>query len=115
MAKYGIKHTSGVVSAITIFNDNIVAAGFLEITKAKYDEFIADFKSNPFITYDVSKNELSKDAIALADAQDELQRREIRLQLLELSNELDLQVRMSESTTATQAEFDALKTTYEGL
>lgn len=40
---------------------------------------------------------------------------ELRLQLKQLSIELDLQARLAEDTTATQAEFDALKLAYEAL
>ncbi|QQV91597.1 hypothetical protein Peternella1_61 [Winogradskyella phage Peternella_1] len=39
----------------------------------------------------------------------------MRLQLKQLSIELDLQARLSEDTTTTQAEFDALKLQYEAL
>ncbi|MBU2923072.1 hypothetical protein KO504_17110 [Winogradskyella psychrotolerans] len=39
----------------------------------------------------------------------------LRLQLKQLSIELDLQNRMGEDTTATQADFDALKLQYESL
>lgn len=39
----------------------------------------------------------------------------LRLQLKQLSIELDLQERLAEDTTATQAEFDAIKAAYEAL
>lgn len=39
----------------------------------------------------------------------------MRLQLKQLSIELDLQERLTEDTTATQAEFDTLKALYEAL
>ncbi len=43
------------------------------------------------------------------------QAEELRLQLKQLSIELDLQTKLGEYTTDTQAEFNALKAQYEGL
>jgi len=39
----------------------------------------------------------------------------LRLELLAISNELDLMARMSEDTTTLQANFDTKKSTYQGL
>lgn len=113
--KYGIKHTAGAIEAISKFPTDVVAAGFTEITEAKYNEFIADFNSNPFCTYNDSINKIEKDAVTLSSEEALLTAKEMRLELLKMSNELDLKVRLGESTTTLQAEFDTLKTTYQSL
>lgn len=113
--KYGIKHTAGVIEAISQFQDDVVPGAFTEITEAKYIAFVAKMKSNPFQTYDTGTDDLVQDIPALSAAQVAKQKNDLRDQLRALSIELDLQTRMGESTTATQASFDAKKAAYEAL
>ncbi len=113
--KYGIKHDNGTIKAISQFSNDFVLAGFIEITKAKYDKFILDTAANPFATYDSVKNEITLDEIALANEESRLEKYEIRNRLEKLSIELDLMQRLAEDTTDKQAEFDALKLQYEAL
>ncbi len=115
MAKYGIKHSSGTIIAISEFVNDTVPVGFTEITKAKYDDFTAKFNNNPFSTYDDVNNALIQDSSKLANFNTFYTKTELRETLMKLSNELDLQARMSEDTTATQAEFNTVKAQYDAL
>lgn len=113
--KYGIKHNAGQIEAISRFANDIIPVGFIEITYLKYDEFLRALDSNPFATYDDKNNSLILDNQALVDFNANSAKQQVRNKLLILSNELDLQVRMSEDTTDTQAKFNALKAQYEGM
>jgi hypothetical protein len=113
--KYGIKHDNGKIIAITRFADDVVLAGFTEITKTKYDEFVGVLNDNPFSTYDTGANKVQGDSSKLSNAVSQQNKNKVRRELLLLSNELDLQTRMGEDTTDTQSEFDAKKLIYEGL
>lgn len=113
--KYGIKHDNGAIECVTRFANDVVTAGFVEITKAKYDEFVTAIEANPFATYDDTKNEIGGGAAELAEAQDTIEAKAYRLRLRQLSIELDLMTRLGETTTALQTEFDTLKATYLAL
>jgi hypothetical protein len=58
--KYGIKHNTGVVIAISRFTDNIVPNDFVEITESDYIKFLNDLKTNPYCTYDDVNNDAKK-------------------------------------------------------
>ena len=113
--KYGIKHDSGVIQAISKFPDDVLASGFIDLKKEVYDSFISQLAGNPFATYDVHNNALVLDAGALATATAADAKAKVRSRLKLMSIELDLMTRLGESTTDLQADFDALKVTYDGL
>ncbi|MGB1307547.1 MAG: hypothetical protein ACPG6B_01455 [Oceanihabitans sp.] len=113
MAKYGIKHTAGAVKALTIFKNNIIAPGFTEITQADYILFVNQIQANPFFMYDDTKNELASDAQELASVTALITKELLRDELLKLSNSLELEQRLGEDSTSTQAAFDAKKLEYE--
>ena len=113
--KYGIKHTTGVIDAISTFPNDVVPGDFTEITEAKYNEFLLDLELNPYCTYDTGTNKLVKDSTKYNDLIRSNSKEDLRLQLKDLSIEIDLQERMGEDTTATQADFDAKKTQYDAL
>lgn len=112
--KYGIKHTNGQIEAISRFANNVIPVGFIEITESKYDGFLDQISVNPYVVYDIQKNTLIADEAALADAQAAGDLSVLRSSLRRLSIELDLQTRLGEDTTATQAEFNTLMAEYQG-
>lgn len=108
---YGIKHTNGAIEAISRF-EGIVASGFIEITKAKYDEFIGIISQNYFVLYDEVANEINVDLSQQSILVNSVRKEDLKKQLKALSTEIDTLERMSEDTTAKQAEFDDLLIEY---
>lgn len=113
--KYGIKHNAGVIEAISQFRDNIVPVGFVELTKALYEGFLDKMAVNPFYTFDEPNMNIVQNISALAAAQNADLKAKKRSELLTISNELALQSRMGEDTTATQTAFNDLKAEYNAL
>lgn len=112
---YGIKHTNGVIEAMSRFeNVEAVPEGFVAITQEDYDRFLPILKANVFITYDVETNEIIINDAAQSQFYDAQRQLEIRHRLHVLSGELDLMVRLQEETGEKQAEFDALAVEYRG-
>lgn len=53
MMKYGIKYTEGSpIMSITRFRNGVLAEGFQEITKEKYDDLVKKKQEDPYGTYD---------------------------------------------------------------
>ncbi|MGC1471559.1 MAG: hypothetical protein WA775_03110 [Psychroserpens sp.] len=113
--KYGIKHKSGEIQAISRFSNNVVPESFTEITVEKYNEFINDISINPISTYDEANNEIIKDDAAYATSLRAKSKSDLRLKLKALSVELDLKARLEEDVTNDLNNFSAIKAQYEAL
>lgn len=109
--KYGIKHNNGTIQALTRFTDEVLA-GFIELTKAKYEEFVEILSSNVFVSYDETKNEMVVDQAQEAELINELQKNELKERLRSLSIEIDLLERMGEPTADVQTIFNNLLAEY---
>jgi hypothetical protein len=113
--KYGINHNNGVIIAISKFANDIIPEKFIEITQAKYVEFLNDLDINPLSTYDANSNTLVQDSAAYAALVRSNSKALLRDELRALSIELDLQTNMGEDTTANQSSFDAKKTQFNAF
>jgi len=111
--KYGIKHTNGKVNALTQFEGEIPEE-FIEISKEKYDQFLAILESKTYVSYDDKNNTMNIDESAEAQLQADVSKLNIRERLKQMSVELDLKNRLQENVTALQADFDALAVQYRG-
>lgn len=110
---YGIKHDNGTIEAISKFRDvQNLPLGFEEITKSQYESFIDIVQQNTFVTYNSAAKSIDIDSAAEANLINTQQKENIKSQMRTLSTEIDLLQRMSEDTTAKQAEFDALLVEY---
>lgn len=109
--KYGIKHDNGEIQAISRFSEDL-SVGFELITKEQYDSFIETVLNNAFVTYNPVKKSVEVDLSAQSDFVNEQEKLGIKSKLRDLSIEIDLLSKMSEDTSAKQAEFDNLLIEY---
>lgn len=111
--KYGIKHNNGTIKAVTQFNGDIIA-GFIEITKEKYDEFIEILNTKTYVVYDETKNVINIDSAKENAIQENFNKQILRSQLKQLSIEIDLKKKLEEDTTQIESEFNDLAVQYRG-
>jgi hypothetical protein len=109
--KYGIKHINGKVNALSQFESDL-PAGFIEITKPKYDEFLGILETKTFVSYDNKNNTMNVDGSAEDQLAADLSKLNIRERLKVMSVELDLKARLQEDATDLQADFDGLAVEY---
>lgn len=88
----------------------IVTQEIMESIPMDYGRFLKKLDGSGFLI-DLTELELS----ALETAYLPKTKLKLRAELLALSNEIDLAVRMNESTTNLQSEFDSLKEDYDAI
>jgi hypothetical protein len=117
---YGIKladteYESGrkKIYAITRFKSGNVLEDFDEITEANYNKWAPTL--TPFHYWDVAAEEPKKDAAAETAFNDSAEISALRKRLKTLFYEIQFTAELEESTTALQAEYDALLEDYEEL
>jgi hypothetical protein len=110
---YGIKHDNGTIEAISRFRGlATVPAGFIEITKVEYENYLQIVSENTFVTYNATTKEIDVDMSQELDLKYYAKRKFLKNQLLYLSAEIDLINRMGESPVNAQSEFDAVLAEY---
>ena len=117
---YGIKlaaseYESGKkkIEAITRFKSGNLLSGFDEITEADYNRWVELI--GPFSYWDVVKESVENDAAAESESNDNAAIAAIRARLKWLYFEIQFTTELEESTTALQAEYDALLIEYNTL
>lgn len=110
---YGVKTRTGDKVEGLIRTANELPTGYVTITEAEYNQGQSEFNKHPALIFDFGDRIFIQDSNESTQIDEVVIKQQQRAALRAMSIELDLKVRLGESTTQLQSEFDALKLTYQ--